>query len=343
MNGPAEQYAHVLDGVSAAAPVFLVGMNGSGTTMLLDSLGRHSALYAFPRETRVLPHLISTYGKVGNLQDDANFRRLWDAVRTIGVLRYVNDGREVPLPPDWAQCPRDIGSVIDRVMRVFAAKEGKERWCEKTPQHAQHMLLLAAVFPNAKFIHVIRDGRDSAASFKRRWSRTPALTIFRWKKVVAEGRRQGTQLGTDRYMEVKYEELTQDPQAWLRKISAFLGVAFESATLESRDPYLKRKDGEAGRIRRNSGRWREAFSAAQVRQLEHIAGRILSELGYDAEHVQGDFDPPKWRRDIWMLQDYAAQFLKEIGKRVKGDIKRPWWVILRRPFVAWRQRRMNKY
>lgn len=325
-------------------PVFLVGMNGSGTTMLLDSLGRHSQLYAFPRETRVLPHLIASLDRFGDLSDDDVFLRLWEEVRSIGVLRYVNGGQPVPLPDDWASTPRNVAAVLDRVFRYFAHSQGKVRWCEKTPQHAQHLLSLAAVFPKAKFIHMIRDGRDSAASFKRRWYRTPELTIFRWKKVVQEGRRQGAGLGPTRYLEVKYEDLTADPERWIRQVSDFLAVPFESSTLESSEPYLKKKqDGEPGRIRSNSGRWREAFDAREIEKLETIAGRVLNETGYSPGNPTGDHDPPRLLRDWWLTRDYVRQFTKEIFKRARGDLKRPWWVILSRPWVALRQRRMNKF
>lgn len=325
-------------------PVFLVGMNGSGTTMLLDSLGRHSQLYAFPRETRVLPHLIASLDRFGDLSDDDSFKRLWDEVRSIGVLRYVNEGQPVPLPDDWANTPRNLAAVLDRVFRYFAHSQGKVRWCEKTPQHAQHILSLAAVFPKAKFVHMIRDGRDSAASFKRRWQRTPELTIFRWKKVVQEGRRQGTSLEPTRYLEVKYEDLTANPEHWIRRVSEFIAVTFEPATLESSEPYLKKKqEGEPGKIRSNSGRWREAFNAAQIARLEAIAGRTLDETGYSTGNPTGDHDPPAMLRDWWLMRDYVHQFTTEIFKRARGDLKRPWWVILGRPWVALRQRRMNKF
>ena len=126
-----------------AGPVFVVGMNGSGTTMLLDCLGRHPALYAFPKETRLIPHLISRLGLFGDLSNDANFERLWGEVRNLGVFRLENGDQPVPLPADWRDYSRSLAAVLDGVFRYFAAREGKRRWCEKTPQHAQHLLVLA--------------------------------------------------------------------------------------------------------------------------------------------------------------------------------------------------------
>ena len=167
------------------SPVFIVGMNGSGTTMLLDSLGNHPDLYAYPRETRLIPNLIHNVDRYGDLNNDENFLRLWHAVLGIPAFRGKKyKSPKPPLPANWRDFPRNLAAVLDAVFRYFALTHGKIRWCEKTPQHVQHLQNLHAVFPGAKFIHIIRDGRDCAASFHRRWRRQPELTIYRWKKVI---------------------------------------------------------------------------------------------------------------------------------------------------------------
>lgn len=330
-----------------AEPVFIVGMNGSGTTMLLDNLGHHPDLYAFPRETRLIPHLIATSPRLGDLGSDENFRKLWDEVLGLTVFAYVNDGERLPLPDDWRSYDRDLASVLDAAIRYFAARQNKERWCEKTPQHVQHIDKLAALYPKARFIHVIRDGRDSAASFQRRWKRTPELTLYRWKKVVKEGRRLGETLGPGRYLEVHYEDLTTQPERELKAVCQFLGVPYVEDVLISSQPYLKTQNLAAaqteGRLRPNSGNWKKRFSAAKIDRLERIAGATLAEFGYEARYPDADIDPPKWRRRIWVLRDYLVQYLREIAHRLTGKNKKPWRVILTRPFVAYRQGEQNKY
>jgi len=228
-----------------AGPVFVVGMNGSGTTMLLDCLGRHPQLYAFPRETRLIPWLVARAPGFGDLGGDANYQRLWDEVRALGVFQLVNESQPVPLPADWRERPRSLAGILDGVFGYFAARAGKPRWCEKTPQHVQHLPALARLFPAARFIHVVRDGRDCAASFHRRWRRDPRLTVYRWKKVVAIGRRQGRELGEARYREIRYEDLTAAPEASLRALCAFLALPFDPVVLESARPYLADADGGA--------------------------------------------------------------------------------------------------
>lgn len=325
-------------------PVFVVGMNGSGTTMLLDCLGRHPQLYAFPEETRLIPFMVARQGTYGELAADANWRRLWDDVRALPAFREINGGRPVPLPDDWHEAPRSLARVLDAVFRYFAAAEGKRRWCEKTPQHVQHQLALAAVFPRAKFVHVIRDGRDCAASFHRRWYRQPELTIYRWKKVVAMGRAQGRALGPSRYLEVRYEDLTAQPETALRAICEFLGLSFDRAVLESEQPYLEPEPGEdAGGLRPNSGKWRRYFAPRTHERLERIAGKVLANCGYETSCPTGDADLRRWQRGYWAANEASRAYLREIWRKLNGKLERPWRVILVKPLTALRHRQHNYY
>lgn len=332
---------------SEARPVFVVGMNGSGTTMLLDCLGRHPALYAFPRETRLIPYLIARQKHYGDLAVDANFGRLWDDVRNITAFRAENGGVPVPLPDDWRDYPRTLAAVLDAVFGFFAAAQNKKRWCEKTPQHVQHLLALAHLFPNARFVHVIRDGRDCAASFHRRWKRQPELTVFRWKKIVALGREQGERLAADQYLEVRYEDLTAQPEIFLRSICNFLGEPFNPAILESARPRMGvavLKAGEERRgLQRNSGQWRTHFTAAKVERLERIAGRTLAGWGYDTGYPLADDDIAVWKRKYWSASETLRMYSREIWRKLNGELARPWSAILIKPVNALRHRRHNVY
>ena len=322
-------------------PVFVVGMNGSGTTMLLDCLGRHAALYAFPQETRLIPYLMARVGTFGDLSIDANYQRLWDHVRALPVFSQANGGAPVPMSAHWRAGERSLATVLDGVFGYFAAREGKRRWCEKTPQHVQHLLALAELFATAKFIHVVRDGRDCAVSFHRRWLRQPELTIFRWKNVVAAGRTQGRRLGTGRYLEIRYEDLTAAPEGSLRLICEFLGLAFDAAVLESARPYLQGGNGRG--LQRNSGKWQGYFTARQQQRLEHIAGKALVEFGYTTDCPEGDADIPRWRRRYWTGAESLRQYAREVWRKLNGEVERPWRVILAKPLNALRQRHHNEY
>jgi len=325
-------------------PVFVVGMNGSGTTMLLDCLGRHPALYAFPKETRLIPYLMARQDSYGDLAVDANFRALWEDVRNLAVFREVNGHVPVPLPDDWASHPRSLAAILDAVFCHYANQHGKRRWCEKTPQHVQHLLALAELFPAGRFVHVIRDGRDCAVSFHRRWKRQPELTVFRWKKVVSMGRAQGQRLGTARYLEVRYEDLTNDPERSLRRICEFLGLEFNPAVLHSAQPYLQTSsNGRRGGLQRNSGKWRSYFKPRTLERLERIAGATLASCGYVTRYPEADIDLAHWRRRYWSMRETLREYSTEVWRKLNGELERPWRVILVKPVNALRHRQHNVY
>ncbi|HWJ05608.1 MAG TPA: sulfotransferase [Steroidobacteraceae bacterium] len=326
-------------------PVFVVGMNGSGTTMLLDCLGRHPSLYAFPKETRLIPYLMARERTYGDLAVDANFKALWDDVLALPAFREANGRMPVPLPDDWNQQPRRLAAILDALFRQFAAREGKRRWCEKTPQHVQHLLALAREFPQARFIHVIRDGRDCAVSFHRRWKRQPELTIFRWKKVVSMGREQGRRLGPARYLEVRYEDLTAQPEHSLRRICEFLDVPFDPRVLDSAQPYLRLHGARRHKtgLQRNSNKWRGYFQPRTIERLERIAGRTLAHCGYATRAPDSDRDVSRWRRRYWSVAESLREYAQEIWRKLNGELERPWRVILVKPMTALRHRQHNVY
>ncbi len=326
--------------------VFVVGMNGSGTTMLLDCLGRHSALYAFPVESRIIPAYLRNADRFGDLSSDSNFERALKAIFSEPVFRRINDGRALPPATRLSGIDRSMGGVFDAAFRSFAKRENKTIWCEKTPQHVQHIAMLSRAFPGAKFVHLIRDGRDCAASFQRRWRRSPVLSIYRWKKVVTMGRGQGRAVGPERYLEVRFEDLTGSPDVWMARVCAFIGVPFEASVLESSQPYLKADSPASSAIpglRPNSGNWQVAFSTAGLRRLESVAGQLLDELGYPTTYSDGDKDLSKPGRLLRSSLDAVRQFGHEIYRKATGQIARPWSRILSKPVQALRHRRENRY
>lgn len=330
--------------IANCEPVFVVGMNGSGTTMLLDCLGRHPALYAFPEETRLIPYLMAREASYGNLSVDANFERLWNDVRSLPVFREENGNEPVPLPADWRDRARSLASILDAVFLHFAAAAGKRRWAEKTPQHVQHIKPLAAMFPGARFLHVIRDGRDCAVSFHRRWYRQPELTIYRWKKVVAMGGEQGREIGPSRYMEVRYEDLTERPEPAFRAVCRFLDLPFDPAVLESSQPWLVAdRSADVTGLRPNSGKWEHYFSARTRARLEGISGSMLARCGYPTSRPSGDVDLSSWQRRYWAATEASRAYTREIWRKLTGRIERPWRVILVKPVTALRHREHNVY
>lgn len=302
---------------STSGPIFVVGMNGSGTTMLADSLGQHPRLFVFPLESKLIPHYIQRYGADAGLSaEDA--RRVADEIGRAKPFWQANKKQALVLGPQ-EDIPRHVGGIFDALFGHMARRAGKLRWIEKSPVNTEHITLLAATFPQARFLHIIRDGRDAAQSFHRRWGFDPAHTIWRWKKTVALGREQGARLGPQRYMELSYEALTSDPATHMQAVCAFVGEPFDMAVLRSSMRHMTAADKAAkgGQIVANSQKWRQYFSADQLARLEHLAGRQLRALGYQVTEA-GDADLGDGERRWLRQKDRVARsvaFFREYGWR----------------------------
>lgn len=286
-----------------AAPVFIVGMNGSGTTMLADCLANHPDLYVLPEESRVLPYFISRLRSFGDLSELPARRELADALGRSYAYWLFNNNKPLLLTDGELSRPGFSG-VVDSIYNHFATAQRKMRWGDKSPMYLQHIKLLAKYFPQAYFLHIYRDGRDVAQSFHRRWKKDPRWTIYRWKKIVKQGRAQGLELDPSYYMEIRYETITLNPELHMKKISDFLDLEFHSSVLRSKMRYLDspKRNGKKG-IVQNSEKWRTYFSKKQLTDLESIAGHYLSELGYGLMTQPGDIDPPTSRLKWWSLRD----------------------------------------
>ncbi|OLD98664.1 MAG: hypothetical protein AUG91_08655 [Actinobacteria bacterium 13_1_20CM_4_69_9] len=266
-------------------PVVVLGVRRSGTTLLRVMLDRHSQL-AVPDESYFVPQLA-----------DRHLRRV-DVDDFLDDLRRLNTLAEWDVPLEKVRARlRDgmpIGAAIAAVYTVYAEERGKQRWGDKTPMYMQNLRLLERLFPDALFVHLIRDGRDAALSFlamprgivTETWMhpRTPAEFACQWRTEVAAARRLGGRVGR-RYLELRYEDLVADADAALRTVCAFAGLEYEPAMLDyagnvdvSAKPHQQRLEQPPSKGVRD---WRTQMPAAGVSAFEHIAGDLLGDLGYE--------------------------------------------------------------
>lgn len=323
------------------APIFIVGMNGSGTTLMLNCMNAHHQIYGFPRETQIIPYYVHHLKKYGDLRDLRNFKQLWTDFGGESCFRWENGGLPPEWPERWKELPRSLATVIDETFGYFARKNGKARWCEKTPMHAQHIATLYTLFPEACFVHMIRDGRDCAASFHRRWGYIPERTIYRWKNLIKAARHQANECGA-MYIEVRYEELTRDPLGEMERVCHFVDVPFDDQILSpSRKP--KHSGSNADAIVDSAPRWRSYFTPTKVSKLEGIAGRTLCELGYEVGQSDGDTNPGTIVLGNWMLRDYARMAARALWKEVRRPRDQKWDDLTGRIRRAIRQRLSSRF
>lgn len=279
--------------------------------MLADSLGRHPHLYMFPFESKVIPlYLRRSNDMTGAHLPAQEVRRLADEIgRTLPFWRS-NDRKPLRVPDESIAGVHHVGNLFQAIFLHLARSHGKLGWVEKTPGNVEHIALLSRAFPESKFIHIIRDGRDAAQSFHRRWWFDPRHTIWRWKHSIHLGRSAGQALGPGRYLELRYEDLTADPERWMRRACAFISVPFDEVVIGSSMRHMDARHDAArsGAIVPNSGRWEAYFSERTVRSLERLSGRTLDDLGYPVT-VLGDDDLSTGARWILRIKDAVMRSL----------------------------------
>jgi len=270
----------------AAPPVIVLGVRRSGTTLLRVMLDRHSQL-AIPDESYFVPQLAERHRS------------------PVDAARFLDDLRRLPTLPAWdlsaeAVRPRlrdgmALGEAIAAVYEAYAALHGKPRWGDKTPMYMQYLGLLRRLFPTARFVHLIRDGRDVATSFlsmpegivTRTWAhpRSAAGFACQWRTEVEDARRLGERVGPGRYLEIRYEALVAEPEETLGLVCGFAGLEREASMLGyERDPSVSEMPHQRS-LRRpptpGLRDWRSQMSADDVAAFEGVAGDLLAGLGYE--------------------------------------------------------------
>ena len=266
-------------------PLLVLGVRRSGTTLLRVMLDRHSEL-AVPDESYFVPQLA-----------DRHLRGI-DPDSFLDDLRRIDTVREWGVPLDEVRARlrpgMPVGAAIGVVYQLYAEARGKRRWGDKTPMYMQNLRLLERLFPDALFVHLIRDGRDAAQSFlampggivTETWAHphTVADVACQWRLEVRAARALGRR-AAPRYLEVRYEELVADPAAALRRICDFAALPFEPAMLEYAGAVdLTGKPHQQSLARRPTAGlrdWRTQMAPRDVAAFEAVAGDLLRELGYE--------------------------------------------------------------
>jgi Sulfotransferase family len=279
---------------------FVVGVGRSGTTLLRMMLDAHPQL-AIPPETQFAGELLDA--------DEAG-------ERGPGLVAQITAARNWD---DFGLGPEELeGRVGERadaaeVLRVFyalyAERQQKPRWGDKTPNHVTRMRRLGELLGEARFVHLIRDGRDVALSRRGRGmgsGKPIAATAELWQRRIERARKQARRLG-GRYLELRFEDVVADPEPGLRAVCELVELDFDPAMLAYHERAPQRLaelggdlDSGGGRIPRSgserlashalaaeppsaerTGAWRTEMSEAERREFEAVAGGLLAELGYD--------------------------------------------------------------
>jgi hypothetical protein len=270
--------------VGAIAPFFIVASARSGTTFLRLTLNAHPDV-AVPPESRFITEL---YEDRATVEVDNFLTRLEKHKRfKAWGLPIDRVAGEIGEGPTLA-----YADAIAATYRAYARSQGKEGWGDKTPRYVEHIPFLARLFPDARFIHIVRDGRNVALSYSHVsfGPKNVARAAKLWGRRVSAGIRDGRALPAGRYLEVLSEDLAEDVEGEVRDISSFLGLEFDPRMLDEKERAKGVVDkvthsyepGVAGRARMST--WQEDMKPGDIEVFEAVAGDVLSEIGYERRY-----------------------------------------------------------
>ena len=252
--------------------IIVGGAPRSGTTLIRRMLDRHPSICCGPESSIFLPGSI-LIGPVA-----AGFKMPAEELR-------------VMLDSSPSQ-----GAFIDAFATRYREMRGRPRWAEKTPLNVRSIDWILERFPESRFVHVVRDGRDVVCSMRehpeRRWvdgawvtEQSQLSLAAHAKRWVADAEAGIAHRGDPRYLEVRYEDLVQDPEGLVRGLMEQLGEAYYPELIPDPD-----KPTKSGKVHANSairtrsmGRWRTDLTPEEQESVQRIAGPTLARLGYPSD------------------------------------------------------------
>jgi len=318
-------------------PFFIVGSDRSGTTLLRLILDRAGP--AIPPETMFLTdfeHVLHRGGLERHEESIEFTRRVWAHPR---VQLWGIEGQP-ELPPKGLSHDEAFRWAVEQPYLAYMRRDGKTWWADKTPPHIDHVDLLARVFPGAKFVELVRDGRDVSLSMQgmpfggnNAWT-----TAKRWAHCIREGERQRAARPDDVLL-VRYEDLVTQPEVEVRRVSEFLDIEYDEDMLHvERTDVSKLQHDQRGWFSNlwkgiNTSamdKWRTKMPEHDQRLFLAAAGDELALHGYDAGGLE-PAHPGVGARAWYEASNFAKRLVNLVKLRIFTERGRELgWVIKRR-------------
>jgi hypothetical protein len=283
--------------------VFIVGCPRSGTTLLRRLVDTHPHI-AIIHQSRFIPNFFER--RRGLTPEGLVTTKLVDRLLEARGVKNLETSREMLESLVEAGEPVSYSTFVTGVFDLYGKGQGKRLVGDKTPAYVRRIPTLHALWPKAKFVHIIRDGRDvslSAINWSRAyklarrystWTEDPTTTAaVWWEWQVRLGREDGGSLAPQLYHEVRYEELVSRPAKTCGKICDVLGLPYDEGILKFHkhmpDPCFHVKQNKWRPIVTGLRDWRTQMPAEDLERFEAAAGELLEALGYP----RAVSDPPE--------------------------------------------------
>lgn len=290
--------------MSGIEQVFILGAPRSGTTFLSSLL--ENTRYGVPVETHFITKYYKKLDRYGDLAKPANFRRLLGDILVERPIQQWRLGLDIDefyysLDGDYR-----YANIVDRLVLRREALKGYRAWGDKTPHYLGNVGILYTLFPDAKYIYIVRDGRDVALSLlQKNWGPNNVMRCAEyWTGLNEQAETLDRIRERGNLWELSYEGLIEETEPHIDRVYGFLGESIDEAT---KTRLVRSVKGS------NYNKWKTRMTTDQIRTFESVAGATLKRFGYE---IRTDCRPlPAWKSLFYRLHDRyrRALFLFEIN------------------------------
>jgi hypothetical protein len=275
------------------APIFIVGVNRSGTTLLRLILNAHPRI-AIPEEINYFNPWIDAHWaeRAPNVE---GFRRRVHWYLHEKLPPGVLPGIDLKPLEDEIVARADVydwRAVYEGALASWAGRHEKARWGEKTPGNLFYVDTLRTMFPEAQFLHLVRDPRAGVQSMQNTsfFGGDVAINALNRRKYLREGLHRDATMPSGQWMRVRYEDLLRAPEATVRTLCDFLGEEFTPSMLtyyERAEQYMNpaAANGHNQAARRpidasKADAWRDRLTPVEAARIESLCRHEMDALGY---------------------------------------------------------------
>lgn len=272
-----------------SSPIFIIGLPRSGTKLLREILNQHDKVSIPRAETGFIPFFYYRRKFYKNLHVRKNFKKFYDDFKKTSFFYYINNADEI-----WTESgiyeyctDHSISKILEAIYSLHAEFEKKPIWGDKTPEYLYHTRLIKKLFPNTRFIHIIRDVRDYCLSTRKAWNKNIYRAAQKWVDGIEFVRQETSTIKKD-YYEIKYENLIDEPAYEVEKVCKWLGIKYTPDLIEIKGQIENLGDSKnkSGILMNNYEKWRFGLTPSEILKVEAIAGKMLLKLGYCVKSKQ---------------------------------------------------------
>jgi hypothetical protein len=280
------------------SPIFVVGSGRSGTTLLQMMMNAHPDI-AVAGELGFFDQILQLRRLIPDLSGPDQVDRVFEFLPRTDNFKFLSEVDTV-FPEARRRLKADPKPSFEKLYRYilesYALAHGARRFGEKTPENIRHLDHLVTIFPNCRVIHLVRDPRANVASRIKVpiFSNDVVTHAIKWKIDILYGQSFLTSNRDSKtLLEVRYEDLVDDPEPSLWKICKFIGETYDNCMLEyyrSSEHFIKDepwKEGTYSPVYSSSvQKWRYELTESQICLIEWITGRQLEYYGYSRSAVR---------------------------------------------------------